>query len=100
MRSDVVNAVLEKGSEAIVSHRQLKFGCVHLSPGPLWLHADSGCRPAIKMRLEHAGLLVNVDPTIRLKYFPMVCLWQSSLRLRDIPIKTIYLLLTALSVTS
>lgn len=34
MRSDVVNAVLEKGSEAIVLTDSSKFGCVH--PYPLW----------------------------------------------------------------
>ncbi len=32
MRSDVVNAVLEKGSEAIVLTDSSKFGCVHPYP--------------------------------------------------------------------
>ncbi len=32
MRSDVVNAVLEKGSEAIVLTDGSKFGCVHPYP--------------------------------------------------------------------
>lgn len=32
MRSDVVNAVLEKGSEAIVLTDNSKFGCVHPYP--------------------------------------------------------------------
>ncbi|EHD04041.1 Transcriptional regulatory protein YciT [Salmonella enterica subsp. enterica serovar Urbana str. R8-2977] len=65
MRSDVVNAVLEKGSEAIVLTDSSKFGCVHPYPlGPLSrfhrVITDSKISASDQMQLEHAGLLVNV----------------------------------------
>ncbi|EBF2916397.1 DeoR/GlpR transcriptional regulator [Salmonella enterica subsp. enterica serovar Agama] len=65
MRSDVVNAVLEKGSEAIVLTDSSKFGCVHPYPlGPLSrfhrVITDSRISASDQMQLEHAGLLVNV----------------------------------------
>lgn len=65
MRSDVVNAVLEKGSKAIVLTDSSKFGCVHPYPlGPLSrfhrVITDSKISASDQMQLEHAGLLVNV----------------------------------------
>ncbi|SUG47589.1 regulatory protein [Salmonella enterica subsp. arizonae] len=65
MRSDVVNAVLEKGSEAIVLTDSSKFGCVHPYPlGPLSrfhrVITDSRISASNQMQLEHNGLLVNV----------------------------------------
>ncbi|EOG8082044.1 DNA-binding transcriptional regulator YciT [Citrobacter sp. CK184] len=65
MRSDVVNAVLEKGSEAIVLTDSSKFGAVHpYTLGPLTRFSrvitDSRISADHQMQLERTGLTVNI----------------------------------------
>jgi DeoR/GlpR family transcriptional regulator of sugar metabolism len=65
MRSDVVNAVLEKGSEAIVLTDSSKFGVVHpytLGPAESFSRVitDSGLNARDRMYLENSGLNVNI----------------------------------------
>lgn len=65
MRSDVVNAVLEKGAEAIVLTDSSKFGTVHpYTLGPLSrfnrVITDSKISANDQQELELAGLTVNI----------------------------------------
>lgn len=88
MRSDVVNAVLEKGSEAIVLTDSSKFGCVHPYPlGPLSrfhrVITDSKIYRQRSNAVRACRAASQCYWLIRLKYFPMVCpLWQIILSLR------------------
>ncbi|MFY9993549.1 MAG: DNA-binding transcriptional regulator YciT [Leclercia sp.] len=65
MRSDVVNAVLEKGCEAIVLTDSSKFGAVHpYTLGPVSRFSrvitDEGLTEAHSERLQHDGLIVDI----------------------------------------
>ncbi len=65
MRSDVVNAVLQKECEAIVLTDSSKFGAVHpYTMGPISrfnrLITDNGLKPEHQQRLEKDGLLVDI----------------------------------------
>ncbi|MCU6668921.1 DeoR/GlpR family DNA-binding transcription regulator [Enterobacteriaceae bacterium H4N4] len=65
MRSDVVNAVLEKGCEAIVLTDSSKFGAVHpYTMGPVSRFSrvitDEGLKQAHCERLQHDGLIVDI----------------------------------------
>lgn len=65
MRADVVNAVLEKGSEAIVLTDSSKFGVMHpypLGPQPLFSRVitDDGLAPASRQLLEQSGIQVDI----------------------------------------
>nr|WP_318381557.1 DNA-binding transcriptional regulator YciT [uncultured Enterobacter sp.] len=65
MRADVVNAVLEKGCEAIVLTDSSKFGAVHpYTLGPInQFHrviTDEKLSPAQQAQLEEAGLIVDI----------------------------------------
>jgi Transcriptional regulators of sugar metabolism len=67
MRSDVVNAVLEKGGESIVLSDSSKFGAVH--PYPLGapgkfnrVITDDGLSAETQRQLEKSGLTVNIIP--------------------------------------
>lgn len=65
MRSDVVNAVLEKGSEAIVLTDSSKFGAVHpYTLGPIARFSrvitDSKISDRDRIQMEKAGLTVNI----------------------------------------
>lgn len=65
MRADVVNAVLEKGCEAIILTDSSKFGAVH--PYPLGQNnpfnrviTDDRLNPATQRELEQAGVHVDI----------------------------------------
>lgn len=65
MRADVVNAVLEKGCEAIILTDSSKFGAVH--PYPLGQHnpfnrviTDDRLNPVTQRELEQAGVHVDI----------------------------------------
>ena len=65
MRADVVNAVLEKGCEAIILTDSSKFGVVH--PYPLGQHhpfnrviTDDKLQAATQQQLEQAGMHVDI----------------------------------------
>ncbi len=77
MRSDVVNAVLEKRLRSDCSPTVPNLAVRIPIPGPPLASIVSlripKFPPAISTQLEHAGLLVNALLLIRLKYFPMVC---------------------------
>lgn len=65
MRSDVVNAVLEKECEAIVLSDSSKFGAVHpYTMGPLSRFSrvitDKRLSDEHRLQLEHAGLTVDI----------------------------------------
>lgn len=65
MRADVVNAVLEKGSEAIVLTDSSKFGVVHpYTLGPVERFSrvitDSGISGDDRLLMEQKGLRVNI----------------------------------------
>lgn len=65
MRSDVVNAVLEKGAEVIVLTDSSKFEAIHpYTLGPLERFSrvvtDSVLSASVQMQLEHSGLTVNI----------------------------------------
>lgn len=65
MRSDVVNAVLEKGGEAIVLTDSTKFGAVHpYTMGPVSRFSrvitDEGIKAAHSEKLQHEGLIVDI----------------------------------------
>lgn len=65
MRADVVNAVLEKGAEAIILSDSSKFGAVHPYPlGPIQkfnrLITDDGLSAEMQLQLEHQGLSVDI----------------------------------------
>ena len=65
MRSDVVNAVLEKGAEVIVLTDSSKFEAIHpYTLGPLERFSrvvtDSRLSASVQMQLEHSGLTVNI----------------------------------------
>ncbi|MBU5642042.1 DNA-binding transcriptional regulator YciT [Citrobacter sp. S46_ASV_140] len=65
MRSDVVNAVLEKGAEVIVLTDSSKFDAIHpYTLGPLERFSrvvtDSRLSASVQMQLEHSGLIVNI----------------------------------------
>lgn len=65
MRADVVNAVLEKGSEAIILTDSSKFGVVHpytLGPASQFnrVITDDGLTDEKKRQLEQAGLFVDI----------------------------------------
>lgn len=65
MRSDVVNAVLEKGGEAIVLTDSTKFGAVHpYTMGPVSRFSrvitDEGIKAAHSEKLQHDGLIVDI----------------------------------------
>lgn len=68
MRSDVVNAVLEKGAEVIVLTDSSKFEAIHpYTLGPLERFSrvvtDSRLSASVQMQLEHSGLTVNIIDT-------------------------------------
>ena len=65
MRSDVVNAVLEKGGEVIVLTDSSKFGAVHpYTMGPVSrfnrVITDEGIREAHSIKLQQDGLVVDI----------------------------------------
>lgn len=65
MRADVVNAVLEKGCEAIVLTDSTKFGAVHpYTLGPVnqfnRVITDEKLNSALQTQLEKAGLIVDI----------------------------------------
>lgn len=65
MRSDVVNAVLEKGCEAIILTDSSKFGAVHpYTLGPVdrfsRVITDEGLKEAHSERLQRDGLIVDI----------------------------------------
>lgn len=65
MRADIVNAVLEKGSEAIVLTDSSKFGATHPYPlGPMShftrLITDDNLSTEKQLQLEQTGLTVNI----------------------------------------
>lgn len=65
MRSDIVNAVLEKGTEAIVLTDSSKFGATHPYPlGPMHqfnrVITDDHLATEKQLQLEQAGLTVNI----------------------------------------
>ena len=65
MRADIVNAVLEKGSEAIVLTDSSKFGAIHPYPlGPMnqfnRVITDDNLSTEKQLQLEQAGLTVNI----------------------------------------
>lgn len=67
MRADIVNAVLEKGSEAIVLSDSSKFGAIH--PYALGsmnqfsrVITDDNLATEKQLQLEQAGLTVNIVP--------------------------------------
>lgn len=65
MRSDIVNAVLEKGTEAIVLTDSSKFGATHPYPlGPMRqfnrVITDDHLATEKQLQLEQAGLTVNI----------------------------------------
>lgn len=65
MRADIVNAVLEKGSEAIVLTDSSKFGATHPYPlGPMnrfnRLITDDNLSTEKQLQLEQTGLAVNI----------------------------------------
>ncbi|WP_342325303.1 DNA-binding transcriptional regulator YciT [Kosakonia sp. BYX6] len=70
MRTDVVNAVLEKGSEAIVLTDSSKFGVVHpYTLGPVdcfqRVITDENINPEAQRQLQQDGLTVNIiKPTL------------------------------------
>ncbi len=68
MRTDVVNAVLEKGSEAIVLTDSSKFGVVHpytLGPDERFQRVitDSALKPETHLQLQQKGLIVDIVET-------------------------------------
>ena len=68
MRSDVVNAVLEKGNEAIVLTDSSKFGAVHpytLGVGNCFnrVITDAGIPADAQRQLQESGLLVDIVNT-------------------------------------
>lgn len=68
MRADVVNAVLEKGCEAIVLTDSSKFGALHsYTLGPInqfsRVITDEKLHPVQQAQLEQAGLIVNIVKT-------------------------------------
>ncbi|WP_336996000.1 DNA-binding transcriptional regulator YciT [Leclercia sp. UBA7405] len=65
MRSDVVNAVLEKGGEAVVLTDSSKFGVVHpYMMGPISRFSrvitDNGLKAEHQQQLERDGLIVDI----------------------------------------
>ncbi|WP_202303583.1 DNA-binding transcriptional regulator YciT [Dryocola clanedunensis] len=71
MRADVVNAVLEKGSEAIVLTDSSKFGATHpYTLGPMdrfsRVITDDGLSDTASQQLQNNGLLVDI-----VKQFPL-----------------------------
>lgn len=65
MRSDVVNAVLEKGGEAVVLTDSTKFGAVHPNMmGPISRFSrvitDNGLKAEHQQQLERDGLIVDI----------------------------------------
>ena len=65
MRADIVNAVLEKGSEAIVLTDSSKFGAIHpYSLGPMnhfnRVITDDNLSTEKQLQLEQTGLTVNI----------------------------------------
>lgn len=65
MRSDVVNAVLEKGGEAVVLTDSTKFGAVHpYMMGPISRFSrvitDKGLKAEHQQQLERDGLIVDI----------------------------------------
>ncbi|TDT59436.1 DNA-binding transcriptional regulator YciT [Kosakonia oryzendophytica] len=65
MRTDVVNAVLEKGSDAIVLTDSSKFGAVHpYTLGPIArfqrVITDSNLASETHLQLQQAGLIVDI----------------------------------------
>ena len=67
MRADIVNAVLEKGSEAIVLSDSSKFGAIHpYALGPMnqfsRVITDDNLATEKQLQLEQAGLTVNIVP--------------------------------------
>jgi len=65
MRSDVVNAVLEKGCEAVVLTDSTKFGAVHpYMMGPISRFSrvitDNGLKAEHQQQLERDGLIVDI----------------------------------------
>ena len=65
MRADIVNAVLEKGSEAIVLTYSSKFGAIHPYPlGPMnqfnRVITDDNLSTEKQLQLEQSGLTVNI----------------------------------------
>lgn len=65
MRADIVNAVLEKGSEAIVLTDSSKFGAIHPYPlGPMGqfnrVITDDHLSTEKQLQLEQSGLTVNI----------------------------------------
>lgn len=65
MRSDVVNAVLEKGCEAVVLTDSTKFGAVHAyMMGPISRFSrvitDNGLKAEHQQQLERDGLIVDI----------------------------------------
>ncbi|MCE9889735.1 DeoR/GlpR family DNA-binding transcription regulator [Kluyvera intermedia] len=65
MRADIVNAVLEKGSEAIVLTDSSKFGAIHPYPlGPMnqfnRVITDDNLSTEKQLQLEQSGLTVNI----------------------------------------
>ncbi len=68
MRTDVVNAVLEKGSEAIVLTDSSKFGIVHpymLGPDERFQRVitDAALKPEAHLQLQQKGLIVDIVET-------------------------------------
>ena len=71
MRSDVVNAVLEKGNEAIVLTDSSKFGAVHpytLGVGSRFnrVITDTGIPADAQRQLQESGLIVDIVNTTTL----------------------------------
>ena len=71
MRSDVVNAVLEKGSEAIVLTDSSKFGAVHpytLGVGSRFnrMITDASIPADAQRQLQESGLIVDIVNTAAL----------------------------------
>lgn len=65
MRSDVVNAVLEKGGETIVLTDSTKFGAVHpytMGPASRFSRVitDEGIKAVHSEKLQHDGLIVDI----------------------------------------
>ena len=65
MRADIVNAVLENGSEAIVLTDSSKFGAIHPYPlGPMnqfnRVITDDNLSTEKQLQLEQSGLTVNI----------------------------------------
>ncbi|BBQ84195.1 MULTISPECIES: DNA-binding transcriptional regulator YciT [Enterobacteriaceae] len=65
MRADIVNAVLEKGSEAIVLSDSSKFGAIHpYALGPMSAFnrviTDDNLTTEKQLQLEQTGLTVNI----------------------------------------